>query len=209
MSPSAPCGRRRQGNGHDFGPQASQTARSTGPGIAVPVAMPKRRSTDVHVASSMGTGAGRFLAAALLDALQGGAELIAVNASREVPEGAARGIDFTFVTYGEESDEVIRVGLAPTSEVVSAHLLRRSTVGPEHRIAGAAELERALHSAHSVAAMRWYAPSGCGRSLDVVLQPDRVVRLHMVNRSRPRRAVRAAVDDEARSGDLLPGDGAR
>jgi hypothetical protein len=109
---------------------------------------------DLRIAISEGAGSGRFLAVALLDALDGGGDL---SRLRLQPPSDARGkwsVDFVFEHAQPAYREVIRAGLDVADRVVFAELLRSSpdvaldAIAERHepRFPGAAALARALRA---------------------------------------------------------------
>lgn len=137
-----------------------------------------RLDDDIQVATAWGPGSGRFLAQALVDALQSDHDLIAVKESGSPPAGGARGVDFVFARAGAERDEIIRVGLDGDGRVVSAQLLRcasgqHGTTGP-----AAGELLEALRAGPSISALHWVPAGASPRGmLAITVSFDRQFRI--------------------------------
>lgn len=117
--------------------------------------------SELRVAVAHGPGAGRFLAMALVDALQSGVPLVAVSASRS--SGPAHrvgvtGVDFVFYQGDGEREEVIRAGLAQDGRVVSAEILRRRPRMQYAPYQAADELLAAVRSGQAVAELHWQYP---------------------------------------------------
>ena len=116
---------------------------------------------EIRVAVAHGPGAGRFLAMALVDALQSGVPLVAVSASRT--SGPAHrvgvtGVDFVFHQEDAEREEVIRAGLRQDGRVVSAEILRRVVRMRYAPYQAADELLAAVRSGQAVAELHWQYP---------------------------------------------------
>lgn len=131
--------------------------------------------SEIRVAVAHGRGAGRFLAMALIDALQSGMPLVAVH-SRAMPGTARRsGLDFVFHQEGAEREEVIRAGLASDGRVVSAEIVRRHA-----RVHGAPyramdDLLAAIRSGQAISEIHWQAShdEGTGGILSIVVRSER------------------------------------
>ncbi len=128
--------------------------------------------SDLRVAIASGPGTGRFLAAALTDAL-GGAGLAAIIVPARPPAGSRWGIEFVF--HGEtDSEEVICVGLDASGTVVTAEILRR----PSRPVLGSspspAALTEALAGGDAVSSIQWSeAPDGsCMPILHITMRSD-------------------------------------
>jgi hypothetical protein len=135
------------------------------------------RRGELQVATAHGPGAGRFLAAALLDALNAGATLVEVVESPRPPSMAVRGVDFVFTTPDDETDEIIRAGLGGDSTVVSAELRRCAKLPRADGQVQSRELVEALRAAQAVAELRWGGVSG--RALVVTVRTDLRVQLDL------------------------------
>lgn len=109
----------------------------------------------ITVATACGAGVGRFLAAALTDALGSGVPLVAV---RDVPgelPSAQAGIEFVFADAGSQYQEVIRVGVERDGTVVSVQIIRRSPERCSAHHSVEHELRSAVQSGNSVSMLRW------------------------------------------------------
>jgi hypothetical protein len=132
---------------------------------------------DIRVATACGPGVGRFLAEALVDALQSDLHLVAVEDSADPSGDGLRGVDFVFAREDSEREEIIRVGVDQDGHVVSTELIRR--VGKEGQRTAAAEEEllAAIRSGESVSALHWIDRSESRRERDTGdgLGPRRVL----------------------------------
>jgi len=130
-------------------------------------------AADLPVATATGQGAGRFLAAALLDTLSGGGTLVWVTEA-PAPQRSTRGFDFVFASVDGATSEVLRAGTNQRSELVCAQLLRRSQPihGPESP--RALELAQALRVSKAVGFLRWQEQEDGFANLEVVLLPHRM-----------------------------------
>lgn len=137
--------------------------------------MPRLSTADIEVATARGPGAGRFLAAALLDALDAGARLLAIDEAPALPRPARSGIDFRFAGDGHDTDELIRVGLGEDSRVVTAQLLRCAKRPDEDGSCDPGSLIEALRGGHSVSAVRWLPREGAPRTVELVIGSDREI----------------------------------
>ena len=138
-----------------------------------------QRRDELQVATAQGPGAGRFLAAALLDALSAGATLVEVVESPRPPSSAVRGIDFVFTTPDDDTDEIIRAGLAADTSVVSAELRRCAKLPRAECAVDAGQLIAALREAQAVAAVRWGGEDGQGLGLVITVRTDQRVLLRV------------------------------
>lgn len=142
--------------------------------------------SSLRVARAEGPGAGRFLAAALTDALEGGGELLGVSASTERPDVGQRGIDFVFTAHPEEEEEVIRVGLDRHGHVLSAELLRRQRGLRVWHSSAPGDLLTALRSGNAVTELRWDGggdtPGAPISTLVVTMRSDRNFRVPLDGR---------------------------
>jgi hypothetical protein len=114
-----------------------------------------RVDTDIKVATACGPGVGRFLAEALVDALQSDLHLVAVKDSVYAPPDGLRGVDFVFAREDSDDEEIIRVGLDQDGHVVSTELIRRTGRKGERSAAPEQELLAAIRSGESVSALHW------------------------------------------------------
>ena len=131
-----------------------------------------RRPRDpVRVVTAGGDGVGRFLAAALLEALQVGGE-VSVTESTDRPAGCLAGFDFVF--RRPRRAEVIRVGVDAAHRVVSAELYRgqlRAT-GKSEASLWPDGLMRALGEGESVAEVKWHRSPSASEGLEIVMRRD-------------------------------------
>jgi hypothetical protein len=134
------------------------------------------QATRLRVATADGPGAGRFLAAALLDALHGGPRLVAIELAPQPPWPAAYGVDFIFDT--ETACEVIRVTLAQDAQVVAAQLLRCPRTGRAEAISLAASLIEALHPGSEITGIRCQEANGSSQ-IEILVRTDQPVTVHL------------------------------
>jgi hypothetical protein len=110
---------------------------------------------DITVATAWGPGVGRFLAEALVDALQSDLHLVAVEESAHAPADGLRGVDFVFAHDHSSHEEIIRVGLDAHGHVVSAALIRRRARQCQRSAGAEQDLLDAIRSGESVSALHW------------------------------------------------------
>jgi len=130
-------------------------------------------TTDLSIAVAEGSGSGRFLTLALLDALGSDATLSGIRCQPLARGAATSSIDFAFFHEFSAQGEVIRAGLDPAGQVVSAELLRSAQ---EHarRYRRAADLAAALRDGHALQAIHLASPpSGDPTSLRLRLETGR------------------------------------
>jgi len=132
-----------------------------------------RIAAAISLATADGPGAGRFLAAALLDALNAGAVLLAVGDAPRVPAVARFGIDFVFATDDSHIDEVIRAGVDEHARVVWAELLRCPRRARDDSSRDTGPLAAALAEGETIAEIRWRPGQDSQRNLELVVSGDR------------------------------------
>lgn len=113
---------------------------------------------DIRVATACGPGVGRFLAEALVDALQSDLHLVAVEDSVGQSGDGPQSMDFVFGREDSNFEEIIRVGVDPDGHVVSTELIRRLGREGQRTATAEEELLAAIRSGESVSALHWIEP---------------------------------------------------
>lgn len=131
--------------------------------------------SEIRVAVAHGRGAGRFLAMALVDALQSGMPLVAVHSSAMPGPARRSGLDFVFHQEGAEREEVIRAGLASDGRVVSAEIVRRHVRVHGAPCGAVVELLAAIRSGQAISEIHWQAShdEGTAGILSIVVRSER------------------------------------
>jgi hypothetical protein len=123
---------------------------------------------NLSIATADGPGSGRFLARSLLDALLGDAWLSGVRLQLLAPAEGTWSVDFVFVQDTTGVGEVVRAGLDPAGQVVSAQLLR-TVAESARRYRSTAELAAALRRGTAVESVTLETAPGSGEPRAVVL----------------------------------------
>lgn len=119
------------------------------------------------------------MAAALLEAIDGGAELVAIEASAQPPTGAAYGVDFVFDVGG--AIEIVRAGLSPDAQVITTQLLRCPRDERPEQATDAGDLAHALRAGSEITGIRWHADETPSRQLEIMVRTDQPVTVQVGN----------------------------
>jgi|GEM_PF-5846991 len=136
-------------------------------------------ASRLQVATADGPGAGRFLATALLDAIDGGATLLSIEACGQLPAASEYGVDFVFDVGG--ATEIIRAGLGANGQVITTQLLRCRIGERPDQPTDPAALAHALRAGSEITQIRWHAGETPPRQLEITVRTDQPVTVQVGN----------------------------